>query len=56
MIDHAEPIREWIDNYHGNNITHAAKALGVWPSTLHRNMDTAYVINGTLYIIKRKAS
>ena len=55
MIDHAEPIREWIDNYHGNNITHAAAALGVNRSTLHRVMDTAYVINGTLYTIKRKA-
>ena len=55
MIDHAETIREWIDNYHGNNITRAAAALGVDRSTLHRVMDTAYVINGTLYTIKRKA-
>ena len=56
MIDHAaEPLRSWIDNYQGNNITHAARALGVNRSTLHRVMDTAYVINGTLYTIKRKA-
>ena len=55
MIDHAEPIREWIDNYHGNNITHAAAALGVDRSTLYRVMDTAYVINGKLYTIKRKS-
>ena len=55
MIDHAEPIREWIDNYHDGNITYAAKALGVDRSTLHRVMDTAYVINGTLYTIKRKS-
>ena len=55
MTDHAEPIREWIDNRHGNNITHAAAALGVNRSTLHRVMDTAYVIDGTLYTIKRKA-
>jgi len=56
MTDHAEPIREWIDNYHNGNITHAAEALGVNRSTLHRVMDTAYVIDGTLYTIKRKAS
>jgi len=57
MIDQAAtPLRNWIDNYHGNNITHAAKALGVDRSTLHRVMDTAYVIGGTLYTIKRKAS
>jgi transcriptional regulator of acetoin/glycerol metabolism len=55
MIDHAEPIREWIDNCHGNKITHAAKALGVDPSTLHRVMNSGYVINGKLYTIKRKA-
>jgi len=55
MNDHAEPIREWIDNYHDGNITHAAAALGVNRSTLHRVMDTAYVIDGTLYTIKRKA-
>ena len=55
MTDHAEPIREWIENYHDCNITHAAKALGVNRSTLHRVMDTAYVIDGTLYTIKRKA-
>ena len=55
MTDHAEPIREWIDNYHDGNITHAASALGVNRSTLHRVMDTAYVIDGTLYTIKRKA-
>jgi len=51
----ATPLREWIDNCHGNNITHAATALGVDRSTLHRVMDTAYVINGKLYTIKRKA-
>ena len=51
----ATPLREWIDNCHGNNITRAAAALGVDRSTLHRVMDTAYVINGTLYTIKRKA-
>ena len=53
MIDHAEPIREWIDNCHGNNITRAAAALGVDRSTLHRVMDTAYVINGVLYTTAR---
>ena len=51
----ATPLREWIDNCHGNNITHAAKALGVDRSTLHRVMNSGYVINGTLYTIKRKA-
>jgi DNA-binding protein Fis len=52
----AKPLREWIDNYHDGNITHAAKALHADKSTLYRVMDTAYVINGTLYTIKRKAS
>ena len=51
----ATPLDEYIDNRHGNNITHAAEALGVNRSTLHRVMDTAYVINGTLYTIKRKS-
>jgi len=56
MIDPiATPLREWIDNCHNNNITHAAKALGVDRSTLHRVMNSGYVINGTLYTIKRKA-
>ena len=50
----ATPLREWIDNYEGN-ITHAAKALGVDRSTLHRVMDSAYVINGVLYT-KARAS
>jgi len=57
MIDRvATPPREWIWRHHDGNITHAAKALGVNRSTLHRVMDTAYVINGTLYTIKRKKS
>jgi len=51
----ATPLREWIDNCHGNNITRAAKALGVDRSTLHRVMNSGYVINGKLYTIKRKA-
>jgi len=51
----ATPLREWIDNCHGNNITHSAKALGVDRSTLHRVMDSGYVIHGTLYTIKRKS-
>jgi len=49
----ATPLREWIDNCHGNNITHAAKALGVDRSTLHRVMNSAYVINGVLYTTAR---
>jgi DNA-binding protein Fis len=52
----ANPLRSWVSAYHDGNITHAAKALGVNRSTLHRVMFTAYVINGTLYTIKRKAS
>jgi len=51
----ATPLCEWIDNCHGNNITHAAKALGVDRSTLHRVMNSGYVINGKLYTIKRKS-
>jgi len=49
---HATPLREWIDNRHGN-ITHAAKALGVDRSTLHRVMNSGYVINGVLYTAAR---
>ena len=39
---------------HEGNITWAAGALYVDRSTLHRVMYSAYVINGTLYTIKRK--
>ena len=49
----ATPLREWIDNCHGNNSTHAAKALGVDRSTLHRVINSAYVINGVLYTTAR---
>ena len=52
----ATPVWLYIAAEHGHNITHAAKALGVNRSTLHRVMDTAYVINGKLYTIKRKTS
>ena len=51
----AAPLKYWINVMHEGNITHAAKALGVDRSTLHRVMDTAYVIDGRLYTIKRKA-
>jgi len=51
----ALPIWLYIAAEHDHNITHAAAALGVNRSTLHRVMDTAYVINGRLYTIKRKA-
>jgi DNA-binding protein Fis len=50
----ATPLDEYIDNRHGNNITHAAQALGVDRSTLHRVMNSAYVIDGVLYTIKRR--
>jgi len=50
----ATPLYEYIDNRHGNNITHAAQALGVDRSTLHRVMNSAYVIDGVLYTIKRR--
>ena len=57
MIDPiATPVRKWIFRHHDGNITHAAKALGVDRSTLHRVMNTAYLIDGRLYTIKRKAS
>ena len=51
----ATPLRSWVSTYHANNITHAARALGADPSTLHRVMNTGYIINGKLYTIKRKA-
>ena len=49
----ATPLDEYIDNRHGNNITHAAQALGVDRSTVHRVMNSAYVIDGVLYTTAR---
>ena len=51
----ATPLKYWINAMHDGNITHAAKALGVDRSTLHRVMNSGCVINGTLYTIKRKS-
>ena len=51
----ALPVWEYIATRHERNVTHAASALGVDPSTLHRVMNSGYVINGKLYTIKRKA-
>jgi len=51
----ATPLRAYIADHHDSNVTHAAAALGVNRSTLHRVMNTAYVIDGSLYTIKRKA-
>ena len=50
----ATPVWLYIAAEHGNNITHAAAALGVDRSTLHRVMHSAYVIDGVLYTIKRR--
>ena len=50
----ATQLDEYIDNRHGDNITHAAQKLGVDRSTLHRVMHSAYVIDGVLYTIKRR--
>ena len=52
----AKPLREWIQEVCGRTITGAASVLRVNRSTLHRVMDTAYVIDGRLYTIKRKTS
>jgi len=49
----ATPLNEYIENRHANNITHAAQALGVDRSTLHRVMHSAYVIDGRLYTESR---
>ena len=49
------PVWEYIATHHERNVTQAAIKLGVDPSTMHRNMNTAYVINGRLYTVKRKA-
>jgi len=51
----ANPVWEYIATKHERNVTWAASALGVDRSTLYRVMDTAYVINGNLYTIKRKS-
>ena len=50
----AAPLKYWINAMHEGNVTWAASALGVDRSTLHRVMDSGYVIHGTLYTIKRK--
>jgi len=51
MSDHVSiPLHRWIFKHHDNKITHAAVALGVDRSTLHRVMDSAFVIDGVLYI------
>jgi hypothetical protein len=52
----ATPLRQWVWRYHEGCMIDAAKALHADKSTLYRVMDTAYVINGNLYTIKRKAS
>ena len=49
----ATPVWLYIAAEHGHNITHAAKALGVDRSTLHRVINSAYVINGVLYTTAR---
>ena len=51
----ALPIWLYIATEHKHNITHAAAALGVDRSTLHRVMNSAYVIDGGLYT-KARAS
>jgi hypothetical protein len=51
----ATPVWEYIATKHERNVTWAASALGVDPSTLHRVMNSGYVINGKLYTIKRKS-
>ena len=50
----ATPVWLYIAAEHGHNITQAAVALGVDRSTLHRVMNSAYVIDGVLYTIKRR--
>jgi len=49
------PLWWHITTKHKGNVTHAAAALGVNRSTLHRVIETAYVIDGELYTIKRGA-
>ena len=51
MSDHVStPLHRWIFKHHDNKITHAAAALGVDRSTLHRVMDSAFVIDGVLHM------
>jgi len=52
-VKEATPVWLYIAAEHGHNITHAAKALGVNRSTLHRVINSAYVINGVLYTTAR---
>ena len=52
----ANPLRSWVSAYHEGCMIDAAKALNADKSTLYRVIDTAYVIDGRLYTIKRKTS
>ena len=56
MSDQVEPLLAWIWRHHDGSVIDAATALRSDKSTLYRVMDTAYVINGKLYTIKRKTS
>jgi hypothetical protein len=49
----ATPVWEYIATKHERNVTWAASALGADRSTLHRVMNSAYVINGVLYTTAR---
>jgi len=46
------PLWWYITTKHKGNVTDAAKELGKARSTIHRNIDSGYVINGNLYTSK----
>ena len=48
-MNQIQTLRAYIAEQHQGNVTHAAKALGKDRSTLHRIMDSGYVIGGALY-------
>jgi predicted DNA-binding protein (UPF0251 family) len=50
----AVPAWEYVVTKHDRNVTSAASSLGVSRSTLHRAMNSGYVIHGKLYTSKRK--
>jgi predicted transcriptional regulator len=52
----AEAVRVWeyVVTKHAGNVDDAASALGLEKSEIYRVMNSAYVIGGRVYEIKRK--
>ena len=53
-MNQIQTLRAYIAEQHQGNVTHAAKALGKDRSTLHRIMDSGYVIGGGALYTERE--